>query len=399
MIEPESSNSKKLVSMGRAVTRVSVFTKIRPAWWGVLAMGLITLFFATTQSSFNLYIFDSVMLACLGAIALNMLMGTAGQVSIGNSAFLLVGAFAAVFCLRAHVPFPLDLVIATLFSGLVGALVGLPALRLRSLFLALATLAAFFIAVYFGNLYQSRVPDAASGGFTITPLFSEHGLVGGQRYWAWLLFVLVSLLVLGASRLMRERSGRAWRMIRDHELVAPTLGINVARYKLVIFILSSMVIGFEGALAAHFTGSVTTDNYTLLLAIQYVAMILIGGLDSILGAVIGASIIVALPSIVPKIVAGFIGPAQAATNGPQIAQIIYGVLIIVFITSSPEGIVGWLRGVRHWRTSWVGRWVQQLTSRGSSSDSANGMGPGPKVPEPASVPPLEGSLPSEAVRS
>jgi branched-chain amino acid transport system permease protein len=144
------------------------------------------------------------------------------------------------------------------------------------------------------------------------------------------------------SRLVAERSGRAWRLIRDNELVAPTFGIRPTRYKLIAFSISSGLIGMQGALLLHFTGSATVDSFTLLLAIQYLAMVLIGGLDSILGAVIGAVLLTYLPTKVPELVAHFVNNNDAATQGPQISTIIYGVLIILVVTLSPQGIVGWL---------------------------------------------------------
>jgi branched-chain amino acid transport system permease protein len=153
-------------------------------------------------------------------------------------------------------------------------------------------------------------------------------------------------VILGGSRLVQERSGRAFRMIREHELIAPTLGISVQNYKLILFTLSSMVFGLAGALQAHFTGAIATENFPLLLAFQYVVMIVIGGLDSIAGAVIGAAIVVALPAWVPKVVAIFLGKSDANTYGPNIALIIYGVLVIFFVTSSPNGIIGLVRRVR-----------------------------------------------------
>jgi branched-chain amino acid transport system permease protein len=329
-------------------TRASV-SDHRSRWvllGGLVALILVTLIFSTTSSLFTLFVYDSVLLACLGAIALNVLMGTAGQVSIGNAAFLLVGAFSAVIAMRAGISAPLDLVVAAGVSGIVGAVVGLPALRLRSLFLALATLAAFFIVLFAGNEYQSSVPSAASGGFIVPTTFASHGLVGSERYWAWLLTALVIGVLLGANRLMHHRAARAWRLIRDHEHIAPTLGINVTWYKRSIFVLSSMVIGVQGALTAHFTGSVTTDNFSLLLSVQYIAMILIGGLDSLLGAVLGAALVVALPSIVPHVIQNLVGPSRAATVGPQVSQIVYGALIVLFVTASPRGIVGWVTGRR-----------------------------------------------------
>jgi branched-chain amino acid transport system permease protein len=323
---------------------LAVLRRVRPAWWGVLVMGLLTLYFAQTQSAFVVYVYNTCLLACLGAIALNLLMGTAGQASIGNAAFLAIGGFVSVWMLRAGVPFPADIVIASVIAGAAGLLAGAPAVRLHGLELALATLAAQFITLFFANQYQ--VHSAGSAGFSIVPLFNSAGLIGSGRDWAWLLFGIVSVTILIVSRLMRERAGRALRMIRDHDVAAPALGIPVIRYKLMIFTFSSMLIGLEGGLMAHFTGSVTVDNYTLALAIQYVAMILIGGLDSIAGSIIGAAIVIALPVIIPNIVSHLLGANQAATNGSNISVIVYGVLIIVFIIGSAGGgIIGTLKNL------------------------------------------------------
>ncbi|HSY15145.1 MAG TPA: branched-chain amino acid ABC transporter permease, partial [Jatrophihabitantaceae bacterium] len=222
--------------------------------------------------------------------------------------------------------------------------VGVPALRLRGLYLILATLAAHFMIVFFATEYQGHV--AGSGGIFINSEFASKGIASQQVYWAWLLFGIVAVVLLGSARLVRGRAGRAWRMIRDHELAAPTLGIQPTRYKLIVFSLSSGVIGVEGALFVHLNGSLIVDTFTLQLAIGYLAMVLIGGLDSIVGAVIGAAIVTYLPTKVPDIVSLFIGSGNAATKGPQISVIIYGVLIIVFIVSSPQGIVGWLKGFK-----------------------------------------------------
>jgi branched-chain amino acid transport system permease protein len=155
----------------------------------------------------------------------------------------------------------------------------------------------------------------------------------------------VSVIILIATRLSAERSGRAWRIIRDHEIVAHTLGIPVTRYKMIAFALSSALIGFQGALAARLNGSVSVDQFTLALAIAYIAMVLIGGLDSVLGAVIGAFLVTALPTVMPILITMVIGKLPVASQGPAVAEIAYGLLVIVFITSSPQGIVGLLRNV------------------------------------------------------
>jgi branched-chain amino acid transport system permease protein len=333
---------------------------------GITAMTLITVYFVTEASSANLFTFNSCLLAAMGAIALNALMGTAGQVSIGNSAFLMVGAFATVFFYRLGLPFPADVLCAGLAAGVAGGIVGLPALRLRGLQLALATLAAFYIVQYLANQYQSKASNAGSGGFNITPLYQSKGLVGAQKYWAVTLLVVTSVLVVIASRAVRHRSGRAWRMIRDHEAAAPALGIAVTRSKMIVFALSSIVIGIEGGLTAYLTGSVIVDNFTLLLAVSYIAMVVIGGLDSIAGAVIGAAIITALPTVVPKLVSHVIGAQSAAQKGASISQILYGLLLVVFVTSSPRGIIGWFRRLRDGGTGagwWALKWRSQQETR------------------------------------
>jgi branched-chain amino acid transport system permease protein len=227
--------------------------------------------------------------------------------------------------------------------------IGLPALRLRGLHLALATLAGFFIVMYFADVYQSKGKGGGSGGFYVPVLYQDQGFTGGQQYWAWTLVVIVAAVILVATRLSADRSGRAWRVIRDHEIVAHTLGIPVTRYKMIAFALSSALIGFQGALAAHLSGSVSVDQYTLALAIAYIAMVLIGGLDSVLGAVIGAFLVTALPTVMPILITMVIGKLAVASQGPAVAEIAYGVLVILFITSSPQGIVGLLRNIRRSR--------------------------------------------------
>jgi branched-chain amino acid transport system permease protein len=320
--------------------------RVPPSVWGLALLALLTLMFTTTESSYVVFIFNTVLLACMGAMALQLLQGTAGLLSVGSAAFLLIGSFGAVALLRAGVPFPLDIVGASVLAGLAGLTAGIPALRLRALYLGLATLSVHFIAIFLGNLYQSSVPSVQAEGFFVPTLFGSKGVNTSTHYWAWLLFGLVAIEVIVVGRLMRERSGRALRMMRDHEFIAPAFGISVPRYKLTVFILSSAVFGVEGALLAHLTGNIVTENFPLLLAFQFVVMILVGGLDSILGAIIGAAIVVALPAWTPNVMGVLIGHARARMYGPDVAEIIYGVLVIVFVTSSPGGVVGILRAVK-----------------------------------------------------
>jgi branched-chain amino acid transport system permease protein len=331
---------------------------------GIVLLAIVTLIAMLAFSVANLFVYDSILLASLGAIALTVLTGTAGQVSIGNSAFLAVGGFGTVWAIRAGVPFPLDIVIATLLAALVGLVVGLPGVRLRGLELALATLAAFFIVQYATNQYEIDTPGG-SAGFAIPTLFGSKGLVDGQKYWAWLLFVVLAVVIVGAHLLSRGRMGRALRIIRDHELIAPSLGVPVTRYKLLIFTLSSAVIGLQGSLFAYFLGSVTSGTYTLTLAIQYLAMVIIGGLDSIFGAIVGAAIVTALPTVMTNVLTPLMG-LQAAIDAPQIASITYFALLILMLTVAPEGIA-----------PWFGRMFWAVWGRRPERTPEDPSGPGP----------------------
>ncbi|MER5916457.1 branched-chain amino acid ABC transporter permease [Streptomyces sp. NPDC001982] len=317
---------------------------------GVGGLTLVVAAFTIFGSSFNLYIVNAALLACIGAISLNLLQGTAGQVSIGNAAFLCVGGFSSVFFVRAGIGFPWDVILAMLVAASAGLVVGIPALRLSGLALALATLAAVFIANFGGTYYQNHASDAGTSGFNIPPVF-EGTQLDIQRRWSWLLLVVVVVVALGVDRLTAGKAGRAWRFIRDHEVVAPGLGIPVARYKLMTFIISSALIGAEGALLAHFNELVSSDTYTLALSVQYLAMVLVGGLDSIVGAVIGAALLTSLPTLLQQIMPPLVGSQNATINNSQYSLIAYGVLIVVFIISSPNGIVGFLRG-QLWTKAW-----------------------------------------------
>lgn len=300
------------------------------------------LVYALTGSSYDVYVLDTIMLAAVGAVALDLIMGTGGQVSIGNAAFLAAGAFSAVWALRAGILFPFNVIVSAGVCAIAGLIVGLPALRIRGMYLALATLAAFYIAQFVGETYQSHTVGA--GGFILSPVFTGT-LAQQQATWAWVLGGVLTVTIVVAGWLRTGRSGRAWRMIRDHEVAAAIMGIPVARYKLVLFVITSAVIGVEGGLLAEFTGSVTSSTYTLASSISVIAMILIGGLDSQAGPLIGAFVVTMLPLVVPDITGLVIGNSSVNVDAGGYAEIVYGVLIMVFIIGAPQGISGLIQSL------------------------------------------------------
>ncbi len=292
-----------------------------------------------------LYVFNTFLLAILGAVALNLLMGTVGLVSIGNSAFLLTGAFGSMIGIRMGLPFPFDIVFAGVLSAAAGVVIGIPAIRLRGLELALATLAGYFLISQLAAQYQLR-NGGGTAGFLIPPLYSSFDLDRAQQYWALTLLCIVVVLLVTVTLISRRRSGRAWRLIRENEIVARGVGIPVTRYKLIAFALSSFIIGVQGSLTAHFSGSISFETFTLAVAISYLAMVTIGGLDSIAGAMIGAAVVVWLPILVPRVVELFgAGGAADAGASAAIATVVYGVLIVVFTVSSRGGLAGGAQSV------------------------------------------------------
>jgi len=314
----------------------------QPTPWLVAFVFAAVAFYTTTGSSYSIYVLDTILLAAIGAFALDLLMGTGGQVSIGNAAFLAVGAYTTVWATQTGVAFPFDVILAGVVAGLVGLVVGVPALRIRGMYLALATLAAFYIVGFFVQQYQSK--KAGAVGFFLTPVFSGD-IFQQQTSWAWLLAAILALTILVLSWLRSGRSGRAWRMIRDHELASSSMGIPVARYKLILFVISSAIIGTQGGLTARFTGSVTHESFTLALSISAVAMILIGGLDTAAGPLVGAAVIMTLPLLVPQVVGAFASSASISADAGGYSQIVYGVLIVVFIVGAPKGLSGLINKV------------------------------------------------------
>ncbi|MGW6144845.1 branched-chain amino acid ABC transporter permease [Streptomyces sp. NPDC055140] len=315
---------------------------VRQKYILILVTAAVVAVTTTNFSSYAVYVVDTILLAAIGALALDLLMGTGGQVSIGNAAFLAAGAYTTVWTFRAGVPFPFDVIAGGVLCAAGGLIVGLPALRIRGMYLALATLAAFYLASFAALKYQVHAVGAA--GFFLTPVFP--GTIGEQAVsWAWLLVGVLAATIVAVSWLGTGRSGRAWRMIRDHEVAAAVMGIEVARYKLTLFVISSAIIGVQGGLTARFTASVTYENFSLALSISVIAMILIGGLDSLAGPLIGAVVVILLPILVPSVIDTFVTSSTAAHDASGYAEIAYGVLIMIFMIAAPKGLVGLVRGL------------------------------------------------------
>ena len=301
-------------------------------------LAIICLFYALSSDASNLFLLNTCLLAAVSAIALDFLMGTAGQPSLGTTAFLGLGGFGVVFMMRAGLPYLPALIVCAVAAAVGGLLLGLPSLRLRGVYLALATLGAYFFMNYVGTNYQDKT--AGPAGFVLSPLFGSASDIEQQRYWCLLLFGVVAVVSIVMQQLTSGRAGRALRMVRDHETAAPALGIPVVRYKLLVFVLYAVVTTIAGSLGAVFLGNVSTDSYSLTTTISYVAMIVIGGMDSVTGAMIGAFVVTLLPTFVANETTALGGTTFAATYGSSVSEGIYGLAILVLVTSGRSGLAG-----------------------------------------------------------
>jgi branched-chain amino acid transport system permease protein len=275
----------------------------------------------------------------LAALGLNILTGYAGQISMGSSAFMAVGAFAAYnLDIRLGLPFYLYLPLAGLIAAAVGVVFGLPSLRIKGFYLMVTTLAAhFFIEWLF-----TRVPwftNYSSSGVIDAPtmmLFGRRLESAVDRYYVTL--VVVSILTLAAKNMVRSSVGRAWMAVRDMDVAAEIIGIPILRTKLTAFAVSSFYLGVAGALWAFvYLGSVEPQAFTLDRAFQILFMIIIGGMGSILGSFLGAAFIVLLPIALSNI-APLFGGAIPANTLANLELIVFGGLIIFFLIVEPHGL-------------------------------------------------------------
>ncbi len=327
------------------------------ARWTVAALAV--LFFVVLPLSVDEYylsIVNLISISVVGALGLNVLVGYTGQISVGHGAFMSVGAYtAANFAVRLGWPWPVNLLLGGLMAAVIGAIVGIPSLRIKGLYLAIATLAGQLIIEWTINHVTF-----ISGGVQASIEVPRPQLVGykiatqGQMYFFLLFFVVLALV--GTMNLVRSRIGRAFIAIRDHDVAAEIIGINIFRYKLLAFAISSFYAGVTGVLYTYYLGVANYEQYQIVTSIDYLAMIIIGGLGSVLGSVFGATFITLLPILIRYAMEAFgsvLFSAAAVLNIiPNLRLILFGALIIFFLVVEPEGLNRLWRNIRNYFRLW-----------------------------------------------
>jgi branched-chain amino acid transport system permease protein len=313
-------------------------------------IGLFLLFavIPTASSNYILYVVNHIGIAAIAAIGLNLLIGYTGQISLGHGAFFGVGAYsAAILATAAGFPFWLSVPAAGVITAFVGIVFGIPSIRLKHLYLTIATLAGQFIIQYVLVNWVS-LTRGAEGIFL--PRASILGLnLKTDRAFFYVIFLCFIILTWMAVNLIRTRYGRAFIAIRDNDRAAEGMGIPIFKYKLLSFAISSFYAGLAGGLAAYYIGSITPEPYTLSLSVEYIAMIIIGGLGSIPGSVFGAIFITVLNELLSNATEFFMNIGSLSKIALQIAplrEFIFGLAIVLFIIFEPRGLAEVWRIIR-----------------------------------------------------
>ncbi|PJO35500.1 branched-chain amino acid ABC transporter permease [Delftia acidovorans] len=317
--------------------------------WLAMA-GALLLLFPFMASDYWLYLACLVSINVAGATGLNILTGYTGLVSLGQATFMGLGAYTvAIVQARWGTPVLFNLLAGGFVAMLGGIVVGLPSLRVKGLYLAIATIAASFIAHFlFANLRLT----GGTAGLTLQPATVFGVALDTSFRLYWVIVPVTLLMLLGAANLFRTRIGRAFIAIRDRDISAEVLGIPLLRYKLLSFGLSSFYAGVAGGLWAYFFRVVTPESFPLLMSIFFLAAIIVGGMGSILGGILGAVFMTMVPELLKLIVDLLPGGSELAVFLSPVRTMVFGLLIIVFLVFEPQGLAEMWRRLRRFFHLW-----------------------------------------------
>jgi branched-chain amino acid transport system permease protein len=323
------------------------------AWAWVTLLILCLLLLPLIAGNYTLSIATAAMIAVVGAIGLNLLTGTTGLISIGQSGFLAVGAYANGLLLADyHWPILAALPMSGFAAAVASLFVGIPSLRLKGLYLAITTLAFAFIVNHI-ILYADGITHGPNGLFLPKVTLFGADLLRDRTLFYFVLFVAL-LAVLAALNLQRTSIGRAWMAIRDHDIAAKVMGIDLVRYKLLAFMTSSFLVGIAGGLMSLQIRFINIDVFGIILSIEALAMIILGGLGSVAGAILGAVFLSLLPELIRLGFATFGDPDSSiyTTYVYEIRGIAYGLIMVIFLRFKPEGLIGLWKDARKYWSNW-----------------------------------------------
>jgi branched-chain amino acid transport system permease protein len=325
------------------------------ARWAVIAVVALGVPFWVDE--FWLSTFAFVLIAAVGAVGLDVLTGRTGQISLGHAFFLAAGAYVGGYLGgNEHLTAALWIPAAGVVAGVLGALTGPAALRLRGLYLAIVTIGLVYIGQYIVYTWSAfsggpggrSIPDPTFGSLNFTNGFSFAGFtIDRNGCYYYLALLILALAMVFVHNVGRANLGRGMVAVRDRELAAAVLGVDVARTKVRAFVISAVLAGMAGALYGAFVGFVVPQTWSLVLSIQYVVMIVVGGMASTWGPLLGAFFVIGLPALLQQVSSSLPFIANGTNNGvispSDASDIVFGVLLVVFLLLEPRGVVGLAR--------------------------------------------------------
>ncbi len=325
----------------------SIWVKV---WLTVLLAALAVL--PLVADDYVIYVANLIGIAIIGAVGLNLLTGCTGQISLGHAAFMGVGGYCtAVLVSRFGIPFWCALPLGGLGAALVGMVIGIPSLRVKGLYLCIATLAAQFILEWV-FVHWEGVTHGIRGINVPAPSIGSFDFDTEKRFY-YVILLLVLVAVGFARNLLRTKWGRAFVAIRDRDLAAEMMGINLFRYKLAAFAVSSFYAGIAGGLWVGFIKVITPEHFPFSLSIEYLAMVIVGGLGSILGSILGAIFMVLAPELLNVLTSAsrevFPGLGQLLI---PLKEVVFGCLIVLFLIFEPHGLAEIWHRVKNFFSLW-----------------------------------------------
>ena len=310
-------------------------------WYAVLILALLCLPHAAPTYFVSQAIFVGIF--CIAGFGLAVLTGYTGQLSLGHAAFMAIGAYSATVLELAGVPFALALPAGTLIAAAAGLVVGLPALRLSGMYLAIATLAFAFIVEEAISRWDSVTRGAS--GLTV-PQASLAGLAidSGTRLYYLVLAVTAGVILL-LHNVLRAPLGQAMMAIRESQIAAQSMGVNLARVKLAAFSISAALTGLAGGLYAHAIRFISPDQFGISLSIELLVVIFVGGIGTLHGVVFGSVFIIVLPQLISQ-AKDYLPAGIGGQPGLQAAT--YALLLLLFILFEPQGLAGIWHRIKHY---------------------------------------------------
>lgn len=323
-----------------------VMLPVRAQQVGLLVLVLMLVVLPLRASGYLLHLLTTTATAVVGAIGLNFLTGFTGQVSLGQAAFLAIGAYTTAIVGKLGLPFGAAILAAGAVTALAAVLVGIPSLRLKGFYLAMATYVFHHIVITVISRWRLL------GGQSGLPV-NRPAMIRSDLGFYYLTAAVAALLVYCAFNIERSYLSRAWGAIRDRDLAASAMGISLTRYKLLAYAWSGFYVGIAGGLLGAYLRFIAPDYFPFLTAIQYLGMVLVGGLGTVLGSIFGAVFMTIVPEGI-RLLAAAVGQhlVLPPTFNGDAQLVVFGVIIVVTVVYAPKGLFGFWEDVKLYFRTW-----------------------------------------------